>query len=164
MPRATADNTTPTSAMAAKAAIPSRRRLLAGLSATLLAGAAIATAARGAPVADAPADGADAKLIRLCERMVAIHTAEVALVDADEWAPDRGPNKPRYDALWAEWIAIRDRVYDLNDPTTVAGAAALSRVALTVVDRDFEGNPKPRCFFEWLALGVLEFQAGSAVA
>jgi hypothetical protein len=49
---------------------PSRRRLFAGLSATLLAGAAIATAAHGAPVAALPAGG-EAVLLDLAGRAAA---------------------------------------------------------------------------------------------
>src|SRR5580693_4157072 len=156
MPRATPDPTTHASDLAAENAAPgpSRRGLIARISATLLAGAAGATAARGAPGAAMPADGADAELIRLCDRMVALVAEEKALVDADERAHREGPNKPRYDALWAERGVIRDQIYDMDYPTTAAGAAAMTRAAMTEIDRDFEGNPAPCGLFEWLALGA----------
>ena len=67
---------------------PSRRRLLAGATAALAAGAAIATAARGAPVVS---PGADDALIDACqafiaweERVLALYTGATRIEDDDE--------------------------------------------------------------------------------
>jgi zona occludens toxin (predicted ATPase) len=100
---------------AADPTIHSRRGLLAAATSALVAGAAIATAAHGAPLAS-PADaGGDAELIRLCDRLVAIQAEEARIFATieDEDAQDKA-----LEPTTQEYRAIQARLYDLGNPTT----------------------------------------------
>src|SRR5437588_800820 len=78
MPKANAVLTTPRPALAAAAS--SRRRLFAGLSATLLAGAAIVPTARAAPAA-VPAEAVD-PVVAIYRTYSAAYAAQNAACDA----------------------------------------------------------------------------------
>lgn len=137
-----------------------RRRLLAGATAALAAGAAIATGALAAPVASPEGAGDDAELIALCDRLVANQREERQICIADEWAPDRGPLHAKYKALWAEYKQLRDRIYAAKEPVSLAGIQAVSRAGLVAAQRDHEGNLVPDSLCEWLLLSLALFHAG----
>jgi hypothetical protein len=137
MPRGTPDNTTHTPDVAA-------RRLFAGLSATLLAGAAIATAARGAPVAALPADGADAELLELCAEFHHQHAAAIATPVDDDNALTA--------ALDERW-EISDEIRDIA-ATTDAGRRAKAHVALVLMVENEGAEPVDQAsIFVLAALG-----------
>jgi len=161
---ATHTNTTPTPAPDVARPPPGttpRRRGLLGGAVALLAGAAAVTLPRAVQAAGA---GPDAELIRLCNRLVAIRAEERAITDADEWAPDHGPYKPRYDALGEEWDAIDARMYDVAEPVTLAGVRAVARAALSQAPRDADGSINAPQLAEWLAFTVVEYVAREGVA
>jgi hypothetical protein len=108
---------------------PSRRGLLAGSTAALLAGAAFVAAARGAPVASAVATGDDAELLALCAEFHRVHAAVIAA---------RG-----YDAL--QEAALDERL-DVSDEiqqmpaTTLSGHRAKASVAVVLLRESNGGD------------------------
>jgi hypothetical protein len=125
MPKAT-DNHTPTPSPS-----PSRRTLLTGTAAALLAGAAAVTAASAVPAAPAGADGADGELIRLRLALVA-QLDEVARVqDALHHlplSPASNALEQRLDAADGVWWNIADQIAGIparGVPGQRAKAAAL---------------------------------------
>jgi hypothetical protein len=146
--------------------IPSRRRLLAGLSATLLAGAAIATAAHGA-TADAAmaAGGGDAEWISLCDRLVVI-AAEEATIYATMTEEEQ---EVALEPFTQEYRQIGNRIWDLDNPTTPAGFLASARAAVARAPKDWDGNIAlmSHGLSELLAFAAMEgiaAQAGGAPA
>jgi hypothetical protein len=110
------------------AAIVSRRSLFADLSATLLAGAAIAAAAHGEPVAAA---GDDAELIALCAEFHHQHAAAIAAPIDDDDALTA--------ALDERW-KISDEIRDIA-ATTDAGHRAKAHVALVLMVENEGAEP-----------------------
>jgi hypothetical protein len=137
--------------------IPSRRVLLTGASAALLAGAAAVTAASAAPAVPDGAAGADAELIRLCNRMVELEAARRTLIDSETQEDEA---QPELDGLYAESEAVFDRVCELPDPVTHAGALALARAALAEAPRELNGEIAWEGRAEWFAFGAAEFLVG----
>jgi hypothetical protein len=90
---------------------------------------------------------------------VALRAEEGVICAADEWAPDRGPYKARYDALVEEHHTINARLTDLPEPATAAGARAMARAALAVAVRDSDGSIICENTTEWLVFSVVEFLA-----
>ena len=126
MPKATPTHTT-----------SSRRGLLARSTAALLAGAAAATVARAAPLAAPVADGDEAEMILLCERLIALEAKRdnifLAVEDDDEAERQSG-------LLTPERNEIRDRLYAIaKSPTSDAGRRAFARAALATSQRDADG-------------------------
>jgi hypothetical protein len=103
----------------------------------------------------------DADLIALCDRLVVIeaqrcqvlHTIkeddaqDVALAPIDE-----------------ESRQIEARVYELGDPVTPAGVAAVARAAVAEAVKNLDGTLQIRDLSDWLALTVVEHMAGRASA
>jgi hypothetical protein len=114
MPKADTEHTTAPLSGAPKNCV--RRRLLAGATAVLAAGAAIATTARAAPVAPAEAAGGDAELIRLCTEYHRQHDVAYAPT-CDGWE----------DALDATW-ELTDEIAVIP-ATTEEGRRAKAAVA-----------------------------------
>ena len=117
-----------------------------------------------APVQPVPIVNPDAELIRLCDRLVANRAEEKAICDADEWAPDRGPYKARYDALGEEMDRVTDQLYATADPVTAAGVRAAARAALCVAPKDSDGDITCDGLAEWLAFAVVQHVGGEAAA
>lgn len=138
--------------------ITSRRNMLAGASAALLAGAAIACQAKSATA------GADAEMIALCNRVVAIRRETDALYEIrhDKESEDR--TQPAMDALYDERDAVLDRINELPAPSSLAGARAVAAAARSLLLRDVNGEDEYSNDSEWLAFHALEFLTGSAVA
>jgi hypothetical protein len=107
--------------------------------------------------------GPDAELIRLCDRLVEIDAEERAiLASTDE--DDGGPLKPRFDALNVEWRAIDERMCDVADPVTRAGALAVARVAVAQAPKQTDGSFSATELAEWLAFTAAKWFAREGVA
>lgn len=111
------------------------------------------------------APDADAELIRLCDRFAEIELKKkaqyVEIKNDDERDRAREP-------LEAELKAIKQQLYALPDPSTLAGARAMARAAMASAPRDLDGTP----YFdggpaeEIFAFGAVQFLAagnGAAV-
>ncbi|HUB48361.1 MAG TPA: hypothetical protein VMB73_25575 [Acetobacteraceae bacterium] len=99
---------------------PSRRAILVGSTAALLAGAAIATAAHGAPVA--PPAGDDAELLALRRSFLVEHDTVTA------WNADRVTEEIG-EAAHDRWWECVEAMTDIP-ATTTAGLRAKAEVAL----------------------------------
>ncbi len=107
--------------------------------------------------------GSDAELIRLCDRLVEIDAEERAiLASTDE--DDGGPLKPRFDALNVEWRAIDERMCDVADPVTRAGALAVARAAVAQAPKQTDGSFSATELAEWLAFTAAKWFAQEGVA
>ena len=142
--------------------IPSRHGLLARGTAALLTGAAIATAEKVRQV-DAP-HGADAELIRLCDRVAQLSNNYDALTLARHTREDEERTEPLLDAINAEQAEIWERLDEIGLPTTTAGATAMARAAFAEWPKNRDGSLTASYLAEWLAASVLEFHAGRAAA
>jgi hypothetical protein len=158
MPKADTDHIT-----AGPALPPSRRGLLAAAASALVAGAAIATAAHGAPVASPGLAGDDAELISLCDRLVAIMAEEARIFATIE---DEGEQERALEPTSHEYRAIEARLYDLGNPTTPAGLRAAAAAAVATAPKNLEGEIECWSFglAEWLAFSVVEMLAGRTAA
>jgi hypothetical protein len=127
---------------------PSRRAMLAGGTAALLAGAAAVTVARGAPSGVAGADGPDAELIAMCARLVA--QAEVVdRIDAEGAAlpghgitPESEAHEERMEVAGVQWWATAEQICGIPARTpsglhAKAGAMRdlLARLVCTGIDQ-----------------------------
>ena len=121
--------------------------------------AGIATARATTPAAT----GNDAELIHLCERLVAMHEEELAIHEANNRAEDIEPHKTRIGELATEWFRIEARIYELPDPVTPAGIAAVARAAAVEWPRRSNGElDAGGGLAEWLACILIEHHAGTA--
>lgn len=102
----------------------------------------------------------DARLIAICQQMLAIRQEIDDLTDRDPDAPDRGPNQERHDALWEEFAVLRDELTDAAPPTTSEGIQALARLVMLFPLRIYGGTLRPESFGEWLRLVVVTTVAG----
>ena len=105
---------------------------------------------RLAPVAESP----DAELISLCDRLVAISAAEVAMCEAIE--DDRERDKAEK-PLSAEWHKIHTRLLEIGRPKTQAGAAAAARAAPLNLNVNEDGSPMSGELGMWLCLAVCAY-------
>jgi hypothetical protein len=105
----------------------------------------------------------EAQLILICARLVGIYHECRALNAADNWAPDKGPLNPRYDALLREETALRRRLLHLGIPATREGAVALAKVAFVDAERTHDGIIVARDIYDKLALSVIQSLAGGSV-
>jgi hypothetical protein len=103
---------------------PSRRRLLAGATAALATGAAIATAAHAAPVASPDGAGDDAALIRLCAEFHRLNAVQAA------WSHD---DDDGFGANLNQRCSISDNVMALS-ATTDRGRREKAAVALVLFE------------------------------
>lgn len=102
----------------------------------------------------------DARIIDICEQMLAINEQQEALVDLDPYAPDRGPYHEEYEALEEEFEAFKDALFDAPRPTTTEGLRAFARVGMIHVFRTSEYVLRPEGFSDWLRLVVVTSVAG----
>jgi hypothetical protein len=130
---------------------PSRRGLLAGGTAALLAGAAIATAARGAPVLATMPQTDDAELLALVRKFHLIDAQLVGYNDAPD-VPD-GVIDPLHDEWWETVHAIEETV-----AATHVGCVAKGSV-LPAILRDCGDDRAPDCRF---ALSLISDLMGEA--
>jgi len=141
---------------------PSRRGLLAGTTAAaLVVATAAVTAACGAPHALADADGPDAELISLCDRLVTLEAARRTILYAQHTTEDEHRTEPELDVVCDEQQAVFDRITALPEPVTLAGARAMARAALSQAPIDRDGSLSPMDDAEWLAFGAVTFLAAS---
>ena len=105
---------------------PLRRRLLAGATAAIATGAAIATAAHAAPVASPENAGADAELIAACHRFLATD-AELHTLHGEDFEDDgRGAH------VLDIWYAHLERLTAIQAQTP-AGIHAKARSAFVAL-------------------------------
>lgn len=104
--------------------------------------------------------GPDAELIRLCDRLTELTAAERSIIMAQHTIEDELRTEPALDAVCDEQKAIFDRITELPDPVTLAGAAAMARTALADAPLELDGSISPMDNAEWLAFGAVTFLAG----
>jgi hypothetical protein len=115
---------------------PLRRRLLAGGTAALLTGAAIATTARSAPGAACD----DAELLRLCRALVAQALAIDAISNEPEYdqpdiiTPQSIDHEERLAAADSVWFRLTEKITDIP-ARTPEGVQAKAGAMLNVLDR-----------------------------
>jgi hypothetical protein len=107
----------------------------------------------------------DAELIEVCNRLVAIRQAEIALHATSKTIEDERRTETALDALSAETEALMRRIDDIPDTKTLAGLQALSRAARARAALRVDGTP----YFdggdaEWLAFEVTRALAEGTVA
>jgi hypothetical protein len=137
----------------------STRRSALGFTATAIV-AGLTTPA----LASAPAVNADAELIRFSSRVAAVCAKMDALYAVRHTIEDEHRTQPQMDALRAERVQATDHIYDLPDPTTLAGARAMAIASIALAPRDRDGSISYSGESERLAWVVAEFLAGSAAA
>jgi hypothetical protein len=137
----------------------SRRSALRGLGLTSIAAGLAARSALATPAA--PPD-ADAELIRLCGEVVAIQDRINALYTTD----DEERTEPELDALFAMHHERLDLIEATAvSPATLAGARAIAQASVAIAPLNVDGEVSfDGGDSEWLALVVVNFLAGSAVA
>lgn len=118
----------------------SRRRLLASATAVLAAGAAIATAARGAPVASLEAVGADAELMRLCADMEAAQAQIEAISGPTRTVQFRTSEEQQeaFEAVHDEWWASFEAAIGLpaKTPDGIRAKAHMAQIAQNSLQGD----------------------------
>lgn len=142
--------------------IPSRRALLAGSTASLVAGVVVATGAAQAAVASPQGADDDAELIQLCDRLVAIYAEEaVIFATMPEMEQDAA-----LEATTRESEAIENRLYELGNPNTPAGMQSMARASVACAPKNLDGEITCGAsgLAEWLAFGVVEALAGRTAA
>lgn len=136
---------------------PTRCALLRFSRAVLLAGPAT-------PVSAAAAPGADAELIALCDRRVAIEGEIAALVATRDTIADERRTEPQLAAMFADASRVFDRICDQPDVTIMAGALAMARASIAIAPRGADGQIILASDSEYLAWSVAEFLVGKAAA
>jgi hypothetical protein len=116
---------------------PTRRTVFRGIGLTSIAAG---LAARSALASAAPGDSADAELVALCAKFVALETERYLLHIHDVWAPDFGPNHERYEGLSDEQQHTIDMIEECEPPTGPRGYVAVARAALAWAEMDRDGN------------------------
>jgi hypothetical protein len=140
-------NHDPTSPAATPSPSPSRRIMLTGASAALLAGTTAITAAHGAPAAPAGGDGADAELLALCAAFHAKNATVIALSDA----ANTNDEFDRMAAAQVERYGIEAKI--LARPTaTIAGHTAKAAVAVALFEESQGECPDADVAFAWAVL------------
>jgi len=138
-------------------ATSTRRSALQFSAITLVTGLAAPVLAAGPP-------SADAELIALCERLVAIEGEIAALMAIRNTIEDEQRTEPQLAAMFADGNQVFDRIYDQPDVTTMAGALAMARASVAVAPRGTDGQIIWTGDSEYLAWSVAEFLVERAVA
>jgi hypothetical protein len=127
----------------------------------------LATAIAGiAAVPALAATSPDAELIALCNRLVAIRQAELALTEQlpTESLVDEDEIEDALEQLDAEHRPLATLIYKHKRPTTIEGARAMARAALPHISKCADGSMVLTDIGEWLSVRVAEFLSGSVVA
>jgi hypothetical protein len=95
----------------------------------IAAGLAMPTQSHAATASDA-----DAELIALCAKFVALETERHLLCRHDAYAPDFGPNHEVYARLSDEQGHTINTLEECEPPTSPSGYAAVARAALVWAD------------------------------
>jgi hypothetical protein len=119
--------------------IPSRRRLLAGATAALAAGALIATGARAAPVASPATSGDDDELIRLRACQDEAWALAVAIMDEGEKlplgiTPQSKDQEQRLSDAENQYLHLIEQIAE-TPATTPAGLRAKAQVMQSFLER-----------------------------
>jgi len=107
---------------------------------------------------------ADAELIALCNRLMAIERDIAALMATRMTIEDEQRTESQLTAMFAAGSQIFDRIYDQPDVTTMAGALAMARASIAVAPRDTDSQIIWTGDSEYLAWSVAEFLIATAVA
>ena len=142
-------------------AIPSRRGLLAASASALVAGAAIAAAAHGAPVASPGAPGDDAALIADCQAFIAWEHHVRALYRGQTRIEDDDERDIALDALQEHQRPLMDRI--CTAPATTLEGARAKGTALATWASDLL-NPPTTCWDERLLASLLADLSGRGAA
>jgi hypothetical protein len=102
----------------------------------------------------------DAELISLCDRLTELIEAERRIVMAQHTIEDEERTEPELAAVCDEQKAVFDRITELPEPVTLAGASAMARAALSQAPIDRDESLSPMDDAEWLAFGAVTFLAG----
>jgi hypothetical protein len=110
----------------------------------------------------AAAPSADAELIALCGRLVAIADEISALAATLNTIEDEHRTQSQLDAMLADRNRVFDQIYSQPEVTTVAGALAMARaaVAIAIAPRDIDGEIIWTGNSEYLAWSFAEFIVG----
>ena len=109
--------------------------------------------------AQASAPAADAELIRLCDRIVALEAAYDATCAGARTHAEERAAAPQLEAISEEITANMELIYDLR-PQTLAGLQAMARAAHAGADKNREGGMLVDDEADWLAAAVIEHLAG----
>jgi hypothetical protein len=139
---------------------PSRRAALGFSLAAIAAGLTVPALASVATTEPSP----DAELNRLSDRIVAIQAEQNALFAVRHTVEDEERTDPEMNALYAERTRIFDLLFDLLDPTTLAGARAMARASIAIAPRERDGTISWSGGSGWLAWSAADFLAGSVAA
>jgi hypothetical protein len=104
------------------------------------------------------ADGQDAELIGLCNRLVEINREEEALYARIK---DEAEREKAVEPLWEEFESIKLRLFEIGRPVTRAGAEAVARAAWVNGDRARDGTPFASYLSEWLRLAACAYLANA---
>jgi hypothetical protein len=113
-----------------------RGALLGSALAGLIGGAAVAKAAQSSTLANP-----DAALIALCDRIVALNDAELALYEVRHSIEDEKRTEAALDALLDERTVIVERIQEMPDAATVDGLRAMARASLALAPKRLDGSP-----------------------
>ncbi len=125
------------------------------------AGIAAALGALDAPAMATAAGNPDAELVRLCDRLVAIDAERADIFRTIE---DDAEKEIALQPTDVESRKIAERLYDMPDPVTSAGARAVARAAFAEAEKSLDGGLVCNDISDWLALTVVEYVAKGGVA
>jgi hypothetical protein len=120
----------------------------------------ISAAGFGAPAVAFAAPGADAELIRLCNLLIANQREIEALLKVRKTVADERRTEPQLGELSDNEENFVDRIIDLPEISTLAGARAMARASLAIAPRDSDGSITMEDRSECLVWSVAEFLAG----
>lgn len=100
----------------------------------------------------------DAERIMLLAQLVSLRQECDALVQADAWAPDKGPLHARYVEVEERDREASRRLYHLGPPETPAGVQLVARLALERSTERLRRHGVVRCeyFRDWLVMAALQ--------
>lgn len=100
----------------------------------------------------------DAALVHACNDMLALDNKMKQLFATRQTLEDEERTEDELRGLYKREAVIKDRLYDLGTPCTMAGVQALAQVAVCRWRQyDQEGTLLAEDFDEWCAACVLEF-------
>lgn len=118
-------------------------------------GAAATVTGLLAPVIAIATPGADAELIRLCDRLVMVRRLENAAYD--ENPEDEETQDILTEPLNAEWHQIADRLAKLDGPRAPEAARAMALAAMAEIPFDRDGTIDGADLHIVLALGCVKY-------
>lgn len=93
--------------------------------------------------------------------MLSVNQEQGALVELDQYAPYHGPYHEQYQALTAEFDALKNALLRAPRPSTPEGIRAFAKFTMVFAHRANEGMLYPDSLSDWLGMIVLTNAAGS---